>query len=104
MRERPFVSEHHLLTSGPAPAGSRAGANGGSRKAEGEPTFASTFWPTGPRIAALSGLRCMEQTVSPTTNERIKMTTYELWRDVAGYRAGRHDNSGLRARLSGLQR
>ena len=24
----------------------------------------------------------MEQTVSPTPNERIKMTTYELWRDV----------------------
>ena len=45
----------------------------------------------------------MEQTVSPTPNERIKMTTYELWRDVAGYRAGRHDNSGLRARLSGTK-
>jgi hypothetical protein len=29
------------------------------------------------------------------------MTTYERWRDVAGYRPGRHDNSGLRARLSG---
>jgi len=29
------------------------------------------------------------------------MSTYELWREVAGYRPGRHDNSGLRARLSG---
>ncbi|TMK36211.1 MAG: hypothetical protein E6G58_06360 [Actinobacteria bacterium] len=31
------------------------------------------------------------------------MSTYELWRDVAGYRAGHHDNSGLRARLSGAK-
>jgi hypothetical protein len=31
------------------------------------------------------------------------MSTYERWRDVAGYRAGRHDNSGLRARLSGTK-
>jgi len=45
----------------------------------------------------------MEQTVSPTSNEGITMTTYELWRDVAGYRPGRHDNSGLRARLSGTK-
>jgi hypothetical protein len=45
----------------------------------------------------------MEQTVSPTPNEGITMTTYELWREVAGYRPGRHDNSGLRARLSGTK-
>ena len=44
----------------------------------------------------------MEQTVSPTPNEGITMATYELWREVAGYRPGRHDNSGLRARLSPL--
>ena len=31
------------------------------------------------------------------------MSTYELWREVAGYRPGRHDNSGLRARLSGAK-
>ena len=31
------------------------------------------------------------------------MSTYERWRDVAGYRPGRHDNSGLRARLSGTK-
>jgi hypothetical protein len=45
----------------------------------------------------------MEQTVSPTPNEGITMSTYELWREVAGYRPGRHDNSGLRARLSGTK-
>ncbi len=45
----------------------------------------------------------MEQTVSPTPNEGIAMATYELWREVAGYRPGRHDNSGLRARLSGTK-
>jgi hypothetical protein len=31
------------------------------------------------------------------------MSRYQLWREVAGYRAGRHDNSGLRARLSGAK-
>jgi len=31
------------------------------------------------------------------------MSTYERWRDVAGYWPGRHDNSGLRARLSGTK-
>jgi hypothetical protein len=45
----------------------------------------------------------MEQTVSPTPNEGITMATYELLREVAGYRPGRHDNSGLRARLSGAK-
>ena len=45
----------------------------------------------------------MEQTVSPTPNEGITMAMYELWREVAGYRPGRHDNSGLRARLSGTK-
>jgi len=45
----------------------------------------------------------MEQTVSPTPNEGITMATYELWREVACYRPGRHDNSGLRARLSGTK-
>jgi hypothetical protein len=43
------------------------------------------------------------QAVSPTPIEGKPMSTYELWREVAGYRPGRHDNSGLRARLSGAK-
>jgi hypothetical protein len=44
------------------------------------------------------------QTVSPALGTKGRtMTTYERWRDVAGYRPGRHDNSGLRARLSGTK-
>jgi len=44
------------------------------------------------------------QTVSPPLGTKGRtMSTYERWRDVAGYRPGRHDNSGLRARLSGTK-
>jgi hypothetical protein len=46
----------------------------------------------------------MMQTVSPALGTKGRtMTTYERWRDVSGYRPGRHDNSGLRARLSGTK-
>ena len=44
------------------------------------------------------------QTVSPPLGTKGRtMSTYERWRDVAGYRPGRHDNSRLRARLSGTK-
>src|SRR5438876_9887811 len=60
-----------LSPSGPPRPVPGPGPKGGSRTAEGAPTFARRFGPTGPRIPALRGLRTMEETGPPNTHRGV---------------------------------